>query len=128
MAAYSTDCFQQQGLQPDELEATYLSNSFQTQSLQQKELSAASATDELERTALTLSSLQQKELEWLKATKPASSTRASDAERYALASSMELPRISLMQCQARRELWQISFRIVKAELPTLASFHLHLGG
>ena len=77
VAAYSTDSFQQQSLQPDELEAAYLSDSFQHQSLQQKELSAAYATDELERTALTLSSLQQKGLAWLKAFKPASSTRAS---------------------------------------------------
>ena len=53
-------------------------------SLQKKELSAAYATDELERTALTLSSLQQKGLAWLKAFKPASSTRASDDQLDAL--------------------------------------------
>ena len=87
VAAYSTESFQQQSLQPDELEAAYLSDSFQNQSLQQKELSAAYATDELERTALTLSSLQQKGLAWLKAFKPASSTRASQDQLDASASS-----------------------------------------
>ena len=87
VAAYATESFYQQSLQPDELEAAYHSNCFQHQSLQKKELSAAYATDELERTALTLSSLQQKELVRLKAFKPASSTRASEDKLYALASS-----------------------------------------
>ena len=84
VAAYLTESLHNQSLQPDELEAAYLRNSFQHQSLQQKELSAAYATDELERTALTLGSLQQKGLAWLKAFKPASSTRASDDQLDAL--------------------------------------------
>ena len=112
VAAYSTDSFQQQSLQPDELEAAYLSDSFQRQSLQKKELSAAYATDELERTALTLSSLQQKGLAWLKAFKPASSTRASDDQLDAL-KARRLRRISLM---------------LKETFPQLVSFHLHLDG
>ena len=101
VAAYSTESFQQQSLQPDELEAAYLSDSFQNQSLQQKELSAAYATDELERTALTQSSLQQKGLAWLKAFKPASSTRASEDQLDALTSSTRASQDQLQAFKSR---------------------------
>ena len=74
VAAYATESLYQQSLQPDELEAAYLSSCFQNQSLQQKELSAAYATDEVERPALTLSSLQQEELGRFKTFQQDSST------------------------------------------------------
>ena len=66
-----------------------------------KELSAAYATDELERTALTLRSLQQKGLAWLNAFKPASSTRASEDQLDALPSSTRASQDQLQALKRR---------------------------
>ena len=126
VAAYSTESFRQQSLQPDELEAAYLSNSFQHQSLQQKELSAAYATDELERTALTLSSLQQKGLAWLKAFKPASSTRASEDQLDASTSSTRASdeQLAALKSRTSHSLFLSIFILMVSSL-TLPSLTLH---
>ena len=96
-----------------------LAIAFRHQSLQQKELSAAYATDELERTALTLSSLQQKELAWLKAIKPASSTRASDDQLDALASSTRASEEHLDASASSTRALEIS---LQQKLPTTCFF------
>ena len=88
---------EESSLQQQELTAAYASElAIQNQSLQEKELSAAFATAlpkeldrtalamELESKALTLSSLQQKELDRCKTFKQDSSTRASEDQLAAL--------------------------------------------
>ena len=111
-AAHSKD----QSLQPDELEAAYLSSSFQDQSLQQRELSAAYATEQLDSTALTFSSLQQKELGRLETFQPDSSTRASDAKPEASTSSTRASTSQLVASTSsprasRKQLRDREFRI-----------------
>ena len=127
VAAYATESLYQQSLQPDDLEAAYLSSSFQDQSLQQRELSAAYATEELDSTAWTFSSLQQKKLGRFETFQQDSLTRASDAKPDASTSST---RASASQLDAstsslrasRKQFKPLNFRIFLS----LIQSHCHL--
>ena len=126
-AAYSKGSLQDQSLQPDELEAAYVSSSFQDQSLQQRELSAAYAPEELDSTAVTFSSLQQKELGRLETFQPDSSTRASDAKPEASTSSTRASTSQLVASTSsprasRKQLRDREFRI----FPSLVRFIVNL--
>ena len=126
VAAYATESLYQQSLQPDALEAAYLSKCFQNQGLQQKELSAAYAKDELERTALTLSSLQQRELGRFKSFQQDSSTRASDPQLDASTSSTRASRKQLRALEPRIfPSLILSIVILMIHSLTLSSLTLH---